>query len=708
MVAIDLAVSDLSSEDGALEWLLESSDLSERQKDRVRGIARDNLEGAIKLFYSMDGNDGVGSVFTFDARRFGHKVSERGRVLDELVADDGGFDYECDVEEVDEELKKDFLDYFNFITKNNRKLQRLVERLFLGNLSENISKLFFEEVNQDVILNRLEMVANSLEKSNGIVVPSNIVGVSFKNDILIVNEGRRNFNKNPIDYYNKNYAGVRVKDLKKFDQGLYDSLVRYRQIHLIRSIRGRDLSDPMATLKSQYGDVFENRLELYERDNRLHRELFKLNLLEDFFPINLRNSLKNKIYLTLSYYAFNGDIKKILSENNDFVKRTIQYYWKRAGFVSRSKNGFKSYKKNFQEPRKLSDIYDVAKKFGFDMYQFKKMISEMGLREKFGFKNGCGFGNHVRSLILGAANRYSSALEASREIGVSQSTILRHWRENRLNEHTRRRNLFDPLGVYEDNYGDLDLSRTQLSNLDMSLFRALRRECLLDEAIPIDDSSVRLRQRAKESYFKYRGDVFEACREESINYNTLRNIWKNFGFSSKDLIGKKVAFKRGFYFYLAKEYSSAAAASMETGVSQRTILRHWREEGLHEETKKNDYEGNPLLHFQEKYKGKRVTRGQLKKENSNLSRALVRYGQMNLAIPEFRGYVGSDKDWIVAFYEHFKGNAVACSKAIGKPRRTISKWWKEIDLPNSREYKKLEKNGKLDQIIQKIQIYFKS
>jgi hypothetical protein len=543
MVAIDLAVSDLSKEDGALEWLLECSDLSERQKGKVRSVANDNLEGAIKLFYSMDASDAI----TFKAKRFGHGVlGDNSRLLDELVGCvDDSFDYEL----------KDGLDYLFDLVRGNDRLNGLVEKLVEKDLSHEIFDLVFNEVDSQNIVNRLEMIVNYLEKSREIVVPTNIVDVNFDKDKVVIKQ-RRNFNKNPIDYYNRHHSEVRVCDLKKKDKSLYDSLVRYRQIHLIRNGMRRDLSDPVATFRSSYDRKINSRNMLMNIDPSLYYSLLKKNLLRKVIAKKFKFTQEERIKILLSYFSNRGDLNDSISDCAKFYD--VANHWRKAGFSDFVAG--KSYDSYFQEPKKLSEIYDAARKLNLDLYQVKKKIGEMCLREKFGFKNGYGYGNYGRSLIIG----------------------------------------------------------------------------------------------------------------------------------------------------VAKRTSSAAVASKETGVSQRTILRYWRERSLHEETRKNNYDGNPFVYYKEMYGSRKMSRRQLREEDPNLCRALIRYGQIDLAIPEFRGYIATDKDWIIAFYERFKGNAVLCSKEIGRPRRTISKWWREANLPNSKVYRKLEREGSLDQITQKIEVYFKS
>lgn len=107
---------------------------------------------------------------------------------------------------------------------------------------------------------------------------------------------------------------------------------------------------------------------------------------------------------------------------------------------------------------------------------------------------------------------------------------------------------------------------------------------------------------------------------------------------------------------------------------------------------KRDYKGSPIEFFREKYSHTSISRGELAERDYALYRALIRYGQINEAIPEIKKgyqkeYAGRKgpseyaiKDILEAYKRH-NGNATLVSKITPYSDTTIRRIWKRHNLP---------------------------
>ena len=70
----------------------------------------------------------------------------------------------------------------------------------------------------------------------------------------------------------------------------------------------------------------------------------------------------------------------------------------------------------------------------------------------------------------------------------------------------------------------------------------------------------------------------------------------------------------------------------------QSLIRHGQLDKAGLQMKRRQFNGDPLTFFNEHYKSKRLTRGQLQKEDISLYQTLRRYGQLEEAIPKkYRG-----------------------------------------------------------------------
>lgn len=129
--------------------------------------------------------------------------------------------------------------------------------------------------------------------------------------------------------------------------------------------------------------------------------------------------------------------------------------------------------------------------------------------------------------------------------------------------------------------------------------------------------------------------------------------------------------------------------------------------------KPRNYNGNPLAYYREHFEefGEYKNRSQLSRGDSGMHRALIRYGQLEEAIPEANQMAvelgralgkgrlecsSEDKRKIIEAYEPFDGNALKASKHLHYAASTVWTYWKRAGL-DARGNKKLSesKNKKL-------------
>lgn len=169
----------------------------------------------------------------------------------------------------------------------------------------------------------------------------------------------------------------------------------------------------------------------------------------------------------------------------------------------------------------------------------------------------------------------------------------------------------NPLIIFQEKYPDQNLTRQELSKKDRSLYQALHRRGLMDIAIP-----------------QKRGRSFKG-HDSSLDY--FNKIYGN----QEITRGKLSKIEPGLYDSLRRH-----------GLLDKAIPKKWGD----------SFRGfpSPLDFFKDKYADKDISRGQLQKEDSSLYAALRRRGQIDLAIPErnirlYRGF----KDLFTYFRAHY-------------------------------------------------------
>ncbi|MEK6955352.1 MAG: hypothetical protein AABW52_01705 [Nanoarchaeota archaeon] len=110
---------------------------------------------------------------------------------------------------------------------------------------------------------------------------------------------------------------------------------------------------------------------------------------------------------------------------------------------------------------------------------------------------------------------------------------------------------------------------------------------------------------------------------------------------------------------------------------------------------RRDYKGDPLTYFSKNYGPKKLTRAELKNLDSALYRALLRYGFIDKAIPEFMNYTPADRKKIHRAHAQFNGNAAAASRSLRIPDTRILSYWKEYGLSTSKTRYPPEKKNEI-------------
>ncbi|PIN73423.1 hypothetical protein COV20_04305 [Candidatus Woesearchaeota archaeon CG10_big_fil_rev_8_21_14_0_10_45_16] len=264
----------------------------------------------------------------------------------------------------------------------------------------------------------------------------------------------------------------------------------------------------------------------------------------------------------------------------------------------------------------------------------------------------------------------------------------------------------DPLTFFHEKYPNGVDSRYRLRQHDRGLHDALYDAGLISTAIPqrfghTDEE----RMTIIGSYYLCQGDVTTAAAAMSLPWRKVWNFWNNNNLRPRTRKHRKKSNAPDIGRIDVGDIQTILDASRRLNLPDSFLSGIWRNQGFKvaKEGHNRDYAENPSAFYTKVYGSwEGLTRRELKKIDPSLHRALLRYGQLDEAIPDFRGYTQYERDWIVVFHKHFEGNAVTAAKGLGKPRRTISKIWSEAGLPNSRIYSKLKAEDRLDEIL-----YFK-
>lgn len=203
-----------------------------------------------------------------------------------------------------------------------------------------------------------------------------------------------------------------------------------------------------------------------------------------------------------------------------------------------------------------------------------------------------------------------------------------------------------PLECFKDKYKDRKITRGQLENEDGGLYSSLRIRGQLDEAIP---KGYRGFSSPLECYRgKYGDRKMKRSQLQRVDKGLHSALWKA-GQLDKAIPVKQnyTDYGRNPLAYFRKHYVGRKMTRGQLQKEGRGLYNALRNCGQLDkaipEKRGRDYGGNPLAYFKDKYKDKKITRGQLQEEDSGLCFALRKAGQIDEAIPEcmgktYRGY----------------------------------------------------------------------
>ena len=174
-----------------LEYLAKASDhLTQNQRNKFLELAKRDPQGALRYFYSLEGNNPYKHISTETKIR----GIENLRLGDTLEAKE---EINYNPEEIQKNLQK-VKDY----VKDDERLTKVLEHLITESSLEIITE-FVDDLSLDDIRSKLEMLAEKLIDGEVVVIPKRIVSVDF-GDVLGVRT-RRDYKGDPLTYFSKNY-----------------------------------------------------------------------------------------------------------------------------------------------------------------------------------------------------------------------------------------------------------------------------------------------------------------------------------------------------------------------------------------------------------------------------------------------------------------------------------------------------------------------
>ena len=261
-----------------LEYLARASDhLTSAQRNRFLELAKRDTQGALKYFYSLEGQDPYKHIST-EAKVKGIEKLKLGDILE--AKDE--IDYNNEQVQRSLQIVRDYI-------KDDERLTRVLEHLTSRSSLETIAE-FVDDLSLDDIRNKLEMLADRLIDEEGILaVPKRIVSVDFGNVVEV--KKRRNYTQeSPLEIFKRTYNNtITREEFNRLDPSLYKALIKHKQIDKAIPRKSRLRRDHISIYRERYGSLHLTRGQLQSRDPALYKSL-RLNNQLHFIPKSLNRN----------------------------------------------------------------------------------------------------------------------------------------------------------------------------------------------------------------------------------------------------------------------------------------------------------------------------------------------------------------------------------------------------------------------------------
>ncbi|MDO8509107.1 MAG: hypothetical protein Q7S27_05490 [Nanoarchaeota archaeon] len=444
----------------------------------------------------------------------------------------------------------------------------------------NISPQEIEKSTEEIQY-KLEELVHKYEQRGTVIIPTRpIIHVQF--DPLEIKWGNRRYNGNPLGFFKEHqqkYQGMSRGELSLFDSGLYNSLLKCHQL---------------------------NKAIPFTKKTNKNRHLSQ----------EQKNEINN------SYADYNGNARET-ARHLHYTENTIIGHWRKAGFEI--KKAHRSLPQNV-----LETIIEAYSTFNGNSTKAAEHLKR-GVRTVRKYWREAGLG--IKTRKEHSNNTFWREDELKNEQSVPTHQIG-SWR-----------GFSSPLEYFKANSERFHgLGRTQLSRSDIGLYHALLKAHQMDEAIP--------KSLQKRKPRKFNGNPLAYFMAHESTYKEMTR-------------GQLRAFDQGLWLALSKAKQLDQAIPKTGYRGYRTPLEYVhanpeqfknltksqlkkKDSGLYKTLRRLDqidevvstptlpYRGHetPLDYFRAHfYKYDGMTRTRLSLTDSGLYRSLVRYGQLNKAIP---------------------------------------------------------------------------
>ena len=307
-----------------LEMLLGVSELSQRQKERIRGVGLRDTQEALRLFYAMDRDDASLSVETYRAERFDATSSDETRSpLTRIVISDDRSSLDL------------MIDTHNIEITIDRNAQTVLKNLIRGAEQDYVMSVFDENsLGQDGIEDYLKLFGAIFLHLGKLELPSHIERILIlPNEIRINNQ--RKFGPSALPLFYRLYASRELKnrqELRDLDQSMLARLRERGELNTAIPLRRGMTDDQRRVLVNSYyisqGVVLPARELLGYTYHRI-RNFWNYHS----FPIRIESGRTPEFISSLAIKYDPHDPKKSLriAINLGIPQDTIFSAWERCG-----------------------------------------------------------------------------------------------------------------------------------------------------------------------------------------------------------------------------------------------------------------------------------------------------------------------------------------------------------------------------------------